>query len=73
MILGLVTMIVLFVIRLGPQPAAKVPLPGEIALPEGVQALSVAWGANHYVVVTADQQVLIFDLEGKLLQSIGIE
>ena len=73
MIIGLVTIIVLFVIRLGPGTATQVPLPDTISLPEGTQALSVAWGSDHYVVVTADQKVLIYNANGILMKTVGIE
>ncbi len=73
MILGLLTMIVLFVIRLGPGSATVVPLPDTIVLPEGAKALSVAWGSDHYVVVTADKRVLIFDADGQLTKTVEIE
>ena len=77
MILGLLTMIVLFVIRLGPgveqRAESPLPLPDEIVLPEGAKLLSVAWGKDHYVVVTNDNRVLIFDRSGNLTKTVDIE
>lgn len=76
MILGLLTLIALFVIRLGPgagPTATPPPLPDEIVLPEGAVALSVAWGSDHYVVVTEDNRVLIFDADGGLIRTVEIE
>ena len=77
MILGLITMIALFVIRLGPgagdSTATLPPLPDEIVLPDGAKALSVTWGKQHYVVVTEDNRVLIFDLDGTLTQTVDIK
>ena len=73
MILGLLTMIVLFVIRLSPGTAFVMPLPDEIILPEGVRAVSVTYGPGHYIVVTADSLVLIFGADGDLKKTIDIE
>lgn len=64
MIGGLVTIIVLVVIRV---PAVirtvedPIPLPAEIALPDGSIATSFTQGDDWYAVVTKDNQILIFN------------
>lgn len=77
MILGLLTMIILFVIRLGPgvenRAESSLPLPDEIVLPDGAKLLSVAWGKDHYVVVTEDKRILVFDRSGDLTKTLEIE
>ena len=73
MILGLLTMIALFVIRLGPGTATPLPLPDEIVLPGDAKALSVTWGKDHYAVITNDDRVLVFDRSGNLKKTVEIE
>lgn len=58
MIVGFIVMIALFVIRFRDQPA---PLPDEIVLPEGKSAYAVTRGKDWYLVVTQDDQVLVYD------------
>jgi len=73
MILGLLTMVAIFVIRLGPAERPVPPLPDQIALPEGVRAISVTWGPNFYAVVTDDRRILVFDVDGTLKKTVGID
>jgi len=73
MILGLLTMVAIFVIRLGSIAPTPPPLPEKIALPDGVRALSVTWGPDFYAVVTDDRRVLVFDNGGKLIKTVEIE
>lgn len=64
MILGLVTIIVLIVIRV-PNVIRTVedpiPLPSELTLPDGTVATSFTQGQDWYAVVTQDNEILIFD------------
>ena len=74
MIAGVVTVVVLLVMRLGNTTPA---LPPEIALPEGEQALAVTQGTGWVAVVTqaADgaQSILILDaLTGEERQRVPI-
>ncbi len=76
MIAGLVTIIVLIVIRVPdvvrtvPDP---VPLPTSITLPDGSIATAFTRGADWYAVVTGDDEILIFDIgTGELLQRVEI-
>ncbi len=72
MILGLLTIIVLFVIRLG--VVAPVALPDQITLPSGLRASAFTQGADWYAVVTTDDQILIYDrTSGALRQTIAIK
>ncbi len=72
MILGLLTIVALLVIRLGPAPRPPLPvLPEDIVLPEGVtmQALTIA--RDWVVVVTDDGELLLYDrASGRLEQRI---
>lgn len=72
MIVGLVTIIVLFVMRFtqDPQPLA---LPERIVLPDGQIATAITVGPDWYGVVTADQRILIFDrATARLRQTIDV-
>jgi len=76
MIGGLVTVIVLIVIKVpevvktNPMP---LPLPDTITLPDGSRATNFTQGTDWYGVVTADNRILIFDRKtGKLRQTVTI-
>lgn len=71
MIAGFIVLIVLFVIRFRDQPA---PLPDQITLPEGSSAYAVTRGKDWYLVVTEENEVLVYDAStDKLVQSMVIE
>ena len=70
MIAGFVTLIAALVIRLN---AGLVPLPDEIALPQGARAMAVTRGADWFAVVTDDDRILIFGPEGALRQTVTVE
>jgi hypothetical protein len=76
MIAGLLTIIVLIVIRV---PTVintvedPVPLPEAVTLPDGTVAASFTMGPDWYAVVTADNQILIFNRDdGTLRQTLTI-
>lgn len=72
MILGLLSIVVMLVIRL--QPASGPSLPDAIVLPDGTQALAFTQGPDWYAVVTTDDRILIHDrATGRLRQEIAIE
>lgn len=50
----------------------SLPLPEEIALPEGARAVGFATGEGWYAVVTADGRLLVFDPDGSLRREIVI-
>ena len=59
MIAGVVAIVALLVTRLGQAPA--LPLPEEVALPDGARALSVTVGPDWYVIATEDGRLLVYD------------
>lgn len=74
MILGLITMITLFVIRLPRINTATPLLPETLALPAGETARAVTFGDGWVAVVTARDEILILDqATGALRQRIAIE
>lgn len=71
MICGFLVIVGLLVIRFSSEGA--VPLPDQITLPDGSTATAFTVGPDWYAVVTADQQILIYDrANGALRQSIEI-
>jgi hypothetical protein len=74
MILGLITMIFLFVTRLPDGSAPRPVLPEGITLPEGAKAEAVTMGRGWIAVVTEGDEILILDAEtGALRQRVRIE
>ena len=69
MILGFVTIVALFVMRLGGGEATLT----EITLPEGVSALTYTRGPDWYAVVGDDNVIRIFNLDQTLRQEIAIQ
>lgn len=73
MILGLITIIALFVIRLPGVTAAAPTLPAQITLPEGTRAEAVTFGKGWIAVVTEGNEILILDAAtGTLRQRLTI-
>ena len=73
MIVGLVALVTLLVIRL-PDVTPPAPLPETIALPDGTRATAFTQAGDWYAVVTAADEILIFDREtGALRQRIAVE
>lgn len=71
MILGVLSIVVLLVIRL--QAPSGPTFPESIALPEGVEPTVFTQGTGWYAVVTADNRILIFNQQdGTLHQEIAI-
>lgn len=71
MILGLLTIVGLFVARFTHGPA--LPVPGEIALPAGLSARAVTFGPGWTAVVTDSDEILIFSAPGgQLRQRVAI-
>lgn len=68
MILGLVTIVGLFVMRF----AVQAPVLTDISLPEGVVATTYTRGPDWYAVVTDDGRILIYNLDQSLRQEIEI-
>ena len=72
MILGFVIIVVLFVMRFT-SLGGGLELPEEITLPEGAKATAFTQGEDWFAVVTAGDEILIFDrVSGELRQRIAI-
>ena len=73
MIGGVVTVVSLLVIRLNADPV-PLPLPEQVTLPDGATATAFTVGSDWFGVVTADDQILIYDqVTGTLRQTIVLE
>ncbi|MEL6607856.1 MAG: DUF6476 family protein [Pseudomonadota bacterium] len=73
MIVGVIAIVALLVIRLS-QPARMVPIPAQIALPEGTRVVAITQTAQNVLVVTEGQNLLIFDASGtELLQAVPLD
>ena len=70
MIVGVVLIAALLVIRLN-QPALAIP--DRITLPAGTVALSYTQTQDWYAVVTDQNKILIFDLDGQLTQEVVLK
>lgn len=72
MIVGLVTIVALFVLRFS--EADEVAFPESITLPDGTVATAFTQGETWYAIVTAEDEILVFSrLTGALTQRIAIE
>jgi len=70
MIVGVVLIPALLVIRLN-QPALAIP--DRITLPSGIVAVSYTQTQDWYAVVTDQNKILIFDLDGQLTQEVDLK
>jgi len=70
MIVGVVLISALLVIRLN-QPALAIP--EWITLPSGTVAVSYTQTQDWYAVVTDQNKILIFDLDGQLTQEVDLK
>ncbi len=72
MIVGVITVVALLVTRMPNGNAAVPRVPADLALPAGVKAVAVTFGAGWTVVVTTDDRILVFDAKGGLIQDVAI-
>lgn len=63
MILGVLTIVVLLVIRLNEIPV-QLAVPAQILLPEGTRVVAVTQTATNILVVTETQNLLIYNASG---------
>lgn len=70
MIVGVVLIAALLVIRLN-QPALAIP--DQITLPPRTTAISYTQTQDWFAVVTDDNKILIFDLNGQLIQEVDVK
>jgi hypothetical protein len=72
MILGFLVIVGLFVTRFAGGGIGSIPLPDEITLPNGTTAQAFTRAQGWYAVVTGDNRILIYDMDGALLQEIEV-
>jgi hypothetical protein len=73
MILGFLTIIAMFVMRLAPS-APELPLPASITLPDGSKAETFTQGGDWFAVVTSDHRILLdARATGKLRHTMEID
>jgi len=70
MIIGVVLIVALLVIRLN-RPALAIP--DQITLPAGTVAVSYTQTQDWFAVVTDENKILIFDLNGQLTQEVDVK
>ena len=70
MIVGVVLIAALLVIRLN-QPALAIP--DQITMPPSTTAISYTQTQDWFAVVTDDNKILIFDLNGQLIQEVDVK
>ena len=70
MIAGMVMLIALFVIRF---QDSGIDLPKAITLPDGKRPVAFTQTRSWYAVVSADDQILIFNLKGELVQTVPVK
>ena len=72
MIGGVLTVVALLVMQFGAMN--DVPLPDEIVLPDGAEAVAFTQGDTWFAVVTADDRILIFSrATGEIVQTVHVE
>lgn len=74
MIVGVITIVGVIVTRM-PQAMQRAPaLPDSVTLPDGTRATAFTQGSDWYAVVTAQDQILIFDrATGALRQTVTLQ
>ena len=70
MIAGMVVLIALFVIRF---QDSGIDVPKAITLPDGTRPVAFTQTRSWYAVVSADDQILIFNLKGELVQTLPVK
>ena len=70
MIVGVVLIAALLVIRLN---QAALAIPDQVTLPAGIVALSYTQTQDWFAVVTDENKILIFDLNGQLTQEVDVK
>ena len=72
MIGGIITLVTLIFMRFQDEPVS-LGFPESIMLPDGSTPLAFTRGEDWYAVVTNEKQILIYDLNGVLFQTINVE
>ncbi len=71
MIGGIITLVTLIFLRFQ-DSSTSLAFPEKITIPDGTTPTAFTQTQRWYSVVTANDEILIFDLEGKLLKSIKV-
>jgi len=73
MIIGFVVLIGFLITRFPDTTASQpLPLPDQITLPDGSHPVAFTRGPDWYAVVTQDDEILIYGLDGELRQRIAV-
>ena len=72
MIGGIITLVTLIFMRFQDAPI-PLGLPESIMLPDGSTPLAYTQSQDWYAVVTNNKQILVYDLNGVLFQTIDVE
>ena len=72
MIGGIITLVTLIFMRFQDAPV-PMGLPESIMLPDGSTPLAFTRSEDWYAVVTNNEQILVYDLNGVLFQTINVE
>ena len=72
MIGGIITLVTLIFMRFQDAPI-PLELPESIMLPKGSAPLAFTKSEDWYAVVTSNDQILVYDLNGVLFQTINVE
>ena len=72
MIGGIITLVTLIFMRFQDAPV-PLGLPESIMLPDGSTPLAYTQSQDWYAVVTNNKQILVYDLNGILFQTIDVE
>ena len=74
MIVGVITIVAIIVTRMPVAMQAMPKMPDSVALPDGTRAVAFTQGPDWYAVVTAGDEILIFDrATGVLRQRVKVE
>ncbi len=72
MIGGVITVVAVIVTRMPQAAAARPVLPETLVLPPDTTAAAITAGTGWFAVVTTDDRILVFGLDGALIQDIAI-
>ncbi|OCX62810.1 hypothetical protein BFP70_13470 [Thioclava sp. SK-1] len=72
MMLGVLAIVAILVIRFSGKTDAGA-LPSSIILPSGAQALAVTFAGDRIIVLTQDDQVLVYHADGRLVGTTALQ
>tara|TARA_B100001142_G_scaffold22049_1_gene20247 strand:- start:586 stop:894 length:309 start_codon:yes stop_codon:yes gene_type:complete len=69
MICGIITLVLVIVIKMpNYNDTESIRLPAEIILPDNMKVETFSIGSNHYLIVTKNDEVLIYDRKTNILE-----